>query len=545
MSSEAASSGLSDPNSILFEYEPTGASVATARQDRLPERGLANVAASEEMAKADSKRVMTLKEKFIAAGEKFSVPPALLAGIASRESRGGSVLKKGFGDRGNGFGVMQVDKRYHTLQGTDDPYGLPHIMQGAGILRNFIDQMELRHASWPRARQMQGGVSAYNQGPGGVRTLDRMDVGSTGNDYSNDVWARARYYAREMGSLGPPTPFTPSLSHAPDESFPAPALPAVLVGDSTLRRRQWGDSVVTLQNALMSLEYLRLTDDERSGIGTFGHRTEAALTQFQLDVYLPPTGVCDALTFTALAQLLSGSVRRGNVNQIGIVRRLQDRLVAVGTLEQGRIGGGYGIFGELTEGGLKMFQQAQGRKPDGTVTVATYLELRRVAGKAPASRKPSTDGDDTHVNVLLPRAGDGFVIKSGTQEKHHFATERTVNRLMYFALEWLAVGGGVPLRVGDLSQKGGGDYWPHGGAGHRLGFGVDLGLFRKDRQNAPTNYHDPTYDRVLTQKLVTALGDSPLVVRLIFNDPNVTGKKLQRDKNNRTTHDNHIHVEFR
>ena len=134
-----------DPNSILFKFQPKGASFATAKQDRLPEKGILGVAASRAMANTDGKHVLPLKDKFIAAGQQFNIPPALLAAIASRESRGGAVLKNGFGDHGNGFGIMQVDKRFHVLQGTDDPFGLSHITQATSVLRASINQVQHNH----------------------------------------------------------------------------------------------------------------------------------------------------------------------------------------------------------------------------------------------------------------------------------------------------------------------------------------------------------------------------------------------------------------
>ena len=38
-----------------------------------------------------------------------------------------------------------------------------------------------------------GAVAAYNFGTGNVVTWGNLDVGTTGNDYSNDVMARAKY----------------------------------------------------------------------------------------------------------------------------------------------------------------------------------------------------------------------------------------------------------------------------------------------------------------------------------------------------------------
>lgn len=273
----------SDPNSILFDYDPAGASSATAKQDGLAQKGIVGVRASERMAEADAKRVLAHREKFIAAAGQFGVPPALLAAIASRESRGGGALdKQGFGDRGNGFGLMQVDKRFHTLEGAPDPTSLGHIMQAAGILATFRKQVAKRHPDWNPERQLQGAVAAYNAGVGNVRTLDGMDKGTTGNDYSNDVWARARFLAGLMGGA----------VHAAADAA---------AGFTMLQRGQRGDAVRELQETLMRLNYLELTEAQKAtGLGLFGPKTEAALKEFQKEKQLKADGVYTLETCLAL-----------------------------------------------------------------------------------------------------------------------------------------------------------------------------------------------------------------------------------------------------
>jgi transglycosylase-like protein with SLT domain len=212
MSNDPTSPVPGDPNSILFNFQPSGASNGTAKQDKLPQKGITGVAASRAMAEFDSKRVLKHKDKFIAAGQQFDIPPALLAAIASRESRGGAVLKNGFGDHGFGFGIMQVDKRSHVLQGTNDPASVEHINQATGILRASIDQVRHNHPDWSPERQMQGGIAGYNKGASKVKSLDKIDAGTTGNDYSNDVWARAQLYAEKMGAVSPALAVTASAS---------------------------------------------------------------------------------------------------------------------------------------------------------------------------------------------------------------------------------------------------------------------------------------------------------------------------------------------
>ena len=186
-----SSAGGSLANAILDQFESSGASAKTAKQDKLP----GGVGSSEKMADFDRKRVMAHKDKFILAANQFSLPPALLAAIASRESRGGAVLKNGFGDGGHGFGLMQVDNRNpFKVQQDGGPAGQPHINQATGILANKLASVKKQFSALPDVEQLQMAVSRYNGGAG--KQPPNSDAGTTGGDYMNDVWARARFYAR-------------------------------------------------------------------------------------------------------------------------------------------------------------------------------------------------------------------------------------------------------------------------------------------------------------------------------------------------------------
>jgi murein DD-endopeptidase MepM/ murein hydrolase activator NlpD/uncharacterized protein YraI len=185
-----------DPNAILFTYTPTGASDGTASQDNLPTQGIRGVQASIEMASTDRERILSFKERFISAAQMYSLPPALLAAIASRESRGGNVLdRNGFGDGGNAFGIMQVDRRFHRVETSGGPSGQEHIDQAASILREKLLGVETQLDNLSESSQLQTAISRYNGGRG--LPAPRSDVGTTGGDYMNDVWARARYYAEQ------------------------------------------------------------------------------------------------------------------------------------------------------------------------------------------------------------------------------------------------------------------------------------------------------------------------------------------------------------
>jgi peptidoglycan hydrolase-like protein with peptidoglycan-binding domain len=533
-----------DLNSILFKYVPTGASAQTGRQDGLTQKGIFGIKASQKMAEADSKRVLKHSEKFIAAAKQFNVPPALLAAIASRESRGGSVLKNGFGDHGNGFGLMQVDKRHHKVEGLSDPFGVEHIMQATGILRGFVDAVSKRHPDWAPERQLQGATAAYNSGVGNIQTLNGMDVGTTGNDYSNDVWARAQFYAQEMGSkesvVAQPT--IGMLTHLEGITVPSPTMAEVEAGTSVLQRKQKGAAVLTLQEALQRLNYLVLNEEQKTGLSIFGPMTETALQSFQRDAYLPATGVYEILTHTALQQLLTESIKKDPDNHSGLVRRLQDRLVALGHLNKGDVGSAYGTFGPKTEAALKAFQ---GASANGVLTIDTYLAIR-AAAPAPPSIIDVSSSDDKKIESQLPSQGPGFFAKGGsTRRETQFATERTLNRLTAFAAVWMQSHPDRPLRIGEMSIKGGGLFGAHKGQGHAKGVGVDIGLFRKDGLNQGTTFKNAEYDRKLVQELVTALDQSPNVFLIVFNDPAVKASaKLRRDKPGGRVHDNHLHVEF-
>ncbi|XP_028312404.1 lysozyme g-like [Gouania willdenowi] len=174
--------------------ETTGASEKTSKQDKLSFSG---VPASHNMAKTDEGRVKKYKSKIESVAEKTGIDAALIAAIMSRETRAGNVLKDGWGDHGNGWGLMQVDVNPngggHTPRGAWDSE--EHITQATEILVYFIDRISKKFPTWTKEMQLKGGVAAYNAGDGRVRSED-VDVLTTGKDYSNDVIARAQWYRK-------------------------------------------------------------------------------------------------------------------------------------------------------------------------------------------------------------------------------------------------------------------------------------------------------------------------------------------------------------
>nr|XP_006003937.1 PREDICTED: lysozyme g-like isoform X2 [Latimeria chalumnae] len=138
----------------VMNIDTTGASKATAKQDKLKEGGKL---ASRKMAETDSARMEKYKDIIVKVGKAKNIDPAVIAAIISRETRAGGVrLTKGWGDHGNGFGLMQVDKRSHTPVGSWDSE--EHISQGTQILIDMITSIQKIFPEWTLEQQLKGAL---------------------------------------------------------------------------------------------------------------------------------------------------------------------------------------------------------------------------------------------------------------------------------------------------------------------------------------------------------------------------------------------------
>ena len=364
----ATAGAAPNPNAILSRYSPTGASAVTASQDGLS----AGVGASQRMAQADLSGLRQYKGAFESAAAKHGLPPALLAAIASRESRAGAALdSNGRGDGGNGFGLMQIDFRYHRPSG--GPYSAQHVDQAAGILKGMLNEVKANHPSWSPEQQLRGAVAAYNSGVSNVQSLAGMDRGTTGNDYSNDVWARAQALAPEFG--GPPGASGPTQPGRPTAAG--------------LRQGASGPEVRALQNQLTQLGY----NVDRAD-GQFGPNTEAAVKRFQAAQGLAADGVVDPKTQEALR---TASANRDSFEPSGVqwsaAPSLDDVLKNGKQLRQGMQGPAVeevqkllrqevdGKFGPSTKAAVESFQKAHKLTPppglEGVVGKTTLEQLRK------------------------------------------------------------------------------------------------------------------------------------------------------------------------
>nr|XP_033803676.1 lysozyme g-like [Geotrypetes seraphini] len=124
-------------------------------------------------------------------GKKLHIDPAVIAGVISRESRAGTALNDGWGNKNNNFGLMQIYKENHT---SDESWNSEeHIFQGTQILVDMIEAIQTKFPMWTKEEQLKGGIAAFNIGPSRIMNLD-VDVSTKNSDYSNDVVARAKYF---------------------------------------------------------------------------------------------------------------------------------------------------------------------------------------------------------------------------------------------------------------------------------------------------------------------------------------------------------------
>ena len=330
------------PNGILFDHATSGASRTTAQGNGVGGHG---VGASEAMANQDRQRLLGMSDQFAAVGDRHGLPPALLAAIASRETRGGTQLDRDGYSRwdGQGFGVMQVDRRHHAPAGGATSEA--HIEQAGQILSGYLDQVKQDFPDWTDSRQLQAAVFAYHRGPGSVRK-GPLDHNSAGRDYSSDVWARARHLAADFGGTDTDIRVDPRVEDDRDQQAdPASkdeessgerqvdgqGTPKVLdLADSiddgqTFRQGATGDAVLEIQRLLGF--------GPKGQTGELGPYTRQKIAEFQRSRGLAADGVVGPDTYAALvrkSQLPSGSV----IDQHAMNSRNADGYCGVATVLQ-------------------------------------------------------------------------------------------------------------------------------------------------------------------------------------------------------------------
>jgi len=305
-----------------------------------------------------------------------------------------------------------------------------------------------------------------------------------------------------------------------------------------LRRGMKNPEVESLQDELIDLGYMTL-EEKKTGAGTFGPRTEKAVKEFQRDNLLTENGVYDLATQAAIHQINEG-VQFGSKG--GVVRGLQERLVALKLLTAQQVATGPGTFGNKTRAALINFQLANNLTPNGILTDSTYNLLHKVAPKP----KVVAAGPNNEVDTVLPERGEGF--RTFLREPGgatQFGTANTINALIDLAKAWFLMHPEVPLQYGHISRKGGGPFKSSVNPGklahktHRNGRNIDMRLIRKDNLMAATDINQSSYDPVRTKELVQLIRQKHPGCTIFFNDPKLVSLGLTRKVSG---HHNHLHV---
>jgi CRP-like cAMP-binding protein len=281
----------SAPNAILAELSTSGASLESARQDdRNAMAGGPEVSA--RMAETDRRRVLAYLAAFVQVGEETGLPPALLAAIASRESRGGKHLDaSGYGlSDPNGYGVMQVDKRFHKVASKEGVGGLTHIRQAAGVLQGMLEEVRKKMPDWTPAMQLRGAVAAYNFGLKSVQTWDGLDRGSAHHDYSADIWERARYYASlpDFGGDGTVVAAATQAAAAGRPPLRKGRLIAESVGEGGVNHEEDAARVLARLRALKVITEAEAADCSAAALAAYITRYQALVNDGEPDGLMEP-----------------------------------------------------------------------------------------------------------------------------------------------------------------------------------------------------------------------------------------------------------------
>lgn len=363
-----------------------------------------SVSASIGEARGDAHRITPeLKARFEKIGEKYGIPPALLAGIASRETNigaefhgktgKGSVLH-GWSDFRNGsyqgFGIMSVDKKQADLPASErrelqdacgktkmDPYSEKNIDQAAREFKNKLEAVEKKFPNLNKDAQMATAVSRYNGG-GTRHAFPLSDRRTTGHDYANDTLVRARYYAQNWGQLAGGKTAAGSSSSTTSNAPSANTAPSANAAPSdsaagALSRGQRGEAVKQLQHDLIKLGQLT-AGQVQGGEGIFGPKTQAAVGAFQKNVGLPESGRLDDQTKQVMNAVLH-AVKRGDNSNPKLIEKVQDKLVSLGYMTKQQIGGNAGTFGPRTQAALRKFQNDHDLPTTGRFGRLTYNAL--------------------------------------------------------------------------------------------------------------------------------------------------------------------------
>jgi LysM repeat protein len=141
------------------------------------------------------------------------------------------------------------------------------------------------------------------------------------------------------------------------------------------------------------------------------------------------------------------------------------------------------------------------------------------------------------VNTQLPATGVGYVSYYSAARK--YGTASTVEKIQNIAKEWNKRHPNLPVQIGDMSKKGGGDISGH--ASHEKGVDVDMRPFRKDGTQGPVTINQKNYDAKTTREFVKMVKEMYPNTLIGFKDSQTVKSGLTQPWDN---HSNHLHIRF-
>jgi len=207
-----------------LDSQPTG-----TKSKMFADKSIIGIVGSEKAAEFHSPALKknSLKENMETLGVAYSIAPALLAGMGSRESNLGATLQRsssiywGWGDLSkrkgeksatyHGFGILQLDRKtapFATVTeeltrslGTIklDPYEKRWLEWGVKAFLNKLEKTVKNYAKSDSEEQFATALSQYNGGKG-LEYPDN-DKYTTGKDYANDTLIRARWFAQNWEKI--------------------------------------------------------------------------------------------------------------------------------------------------------------------------------------------------------------------------------------------------------------------------------------------------------------------------------------------------------